>query len=203
MRLSVEALIEEIRAAGTDNLGHFGNGYLREGGYALQQNPEELAAALVHIAALPTMHSYLEIGIASGGMLRFMVEKIGFSRVYAVDDRSHARAAEQVGNFAAMAVQPACFFGDSHSHACRAWIDYAVGRVDLAFIDGDHSYAGCQADLELVLPIARYVMFHDTVACEGVKRAWDGAIAAGRLRASLHVAGRERPLGIGIGEVVR
>jgi hypothetical protein len=216
MSYDVPTLIEEIRAAGTDNLGHFGNGYTLEGppGYSLQQNPDEFAEAVACIADLmaplvgtsfaPPL-TYLEIGMASGGTLRFICERIPFLRIFGMDDRSHARAGEQAANFKAMSIKPTCFFGDSHSLAARNWLRSIVGRVDFAFIDGDHSYNGCKADFEAVAPLARgrYVMFHDTVACEGVKRVWDEAIAAGRLRAVLHVAGKERPLGIGIAEVLR
>jgi hypothetical protein len=205
MRLSVDELVKEIRAAGTDNLGHFGNGYSREGGYSLQQNPDEFAAAVACIAELlpGDEHKYLEIGIASGGTLRFLAEHVGLSRIFAIDDRGHARAGEQAGNFDAMKIKPVVFYGNSHSKAARDWVRFIVGKVDLAFIDGDHSHDGCKQDLEMVAPFARYVMLHDTVACEGVKRTWDEAIAAKRLRAVLHVAGQDRPLGIGIAEVLR
>lgn len=203
--MDIQGLVEEIRAAGTDNLGHFGNGYLRDGGYSLQQNPHEFAAAVACIKDLLPRddHSYFEIGIASGGTLRFLAEHVGFSRIYAMDDRGHARAGEQRGHFEAMRIKPTCFFGDSHSPAARDWVRFIVRNVDLAFIDGDHSYDGCKKDLTMVLPFARYVMLHDTIAVPDVKRVWDEAISAKKIRAVLHVAGEERPLGIGIGEVLR
>lgn len=205
MRHSVEELVKEIRAAGTDNLGFFGNGYEREGGMALQQHPDEFAAAVAHLAALfpGDSHSFLEIGSASGGTCRFIAEHVGFSRIYVMDDRGHARAGEQAANFAAMVHKPQLFIGDSHTTAARDWIRFVVRKVDFAFIDGDHSYDGCRKDLEMVLPYARYVMLHDTVAVPDVKRVWDEAIAAKRIRATLHVAGTDRPLGIGIAEVCR
>ena len=203
MTLSIPQLVEEIRDAGTDNLGFFGCGYRREGNYSLQQQPQEFAAAIACIATLPAMNSYFEIGIASGGTVRFICERVPFKRIYIMDDRGHARAGEQQGNFDAMKIKPTCFFGDSHSPGAKKWVQGIVGKVDFVFIDGDHSYDGCKKDFEMVQPYARYVMFHDTVACEGVKRVWDEAIAAKKLRAVLHVAGEERPLGIGIAEVMR
>lgn len=59
--------------------------------------------------------------------------------------------------------------------AGKAW---ESGRVDLCFIDGDHSYSGCKADLVSWLPHVReggIVAFHDCGApqCEGVERAID------------------------------
>ncbi|HRA67059.1 MAG TPA: class I SAM-dependent methyltransferase, partial [Caldilinea sp.] len=76
--------------------------------------------------------------------------------------------------------------------------------VDLCFIDGDHSYAGCKADLMNWLPHVReggIVAFHDCGApqCEGVERAineWYAAAAgqnwrelprAGTIRSFKHV----------------
>jgi hypothetical protein len=210
MSLSIPQFVDEIRAAGTDNLGHFGNGYKFEGGLALQQNPDEFAAAVACMddlfpatLAFQTNYSYLEIGIASGGTLRFIADHVCFSRLFAIDDRGHARAGEQRDNFDAMKIKPTCYYGDSHSKAARDWVRFIVGKVDFVFIDGDHSYDGCKQDLQMVLPFARYVMLHDTVACEGVKQTWDEAIAERKIRAVLHVAGAERPLGIGIAEVLR
>lgn len=203
-----EQLIEEIRAAGTDNLGHFGNGYHREGGYSLQQNPEEFADAVLCIQrlvgegiGLPA--SLLEIGTASGGTCRFLAEHASFLRIYVMDDGSHPRAKEQTANFAAMKTPPFVFVGDSHSPAAQDWVRYIVRAVDLAFIDGDHSYSGCRRDYDMVRDRARYIMFHDTVACSGVKQVWEEAVASGELRVVLHAVGKERPLGIGIGEVRR
>jgi len=40
--------VQLVRSKGTDSLSHFGNGYTHEGGYSLQQNPDEFAA-LIHL----------------------------------------------------------------------------------------------------------------------------------------------------------
>jgi predicted O-methyltransferase YrrM len=60
-----------------------------------------------------------------------------------------------------------------------ATIASSVGRVDLLFIDGDHSYSGCLADwrayADLLRPGAR-VAFHDVGWADGVQRVIDEAV---------------------------
>ena len=49
-------------------------------------------------------------------------------------------------------------------------------HLDLLFIDGDHSYVACKADLEAWLPHLKYggvLIMHDYGWAEGVKRAVD------------------------------
>lgn len=55
----------------------------------------------------------------------------------------------------------------------QAWAD---GPIDLLFIDGDHTYAGCKADIDAWFPHMAeggIIAFHDcnTTQCEGVTRA--------------------------------
>lgn len=215
------ALLSEIRAAGTDNLSFFGNGYTHEGGLSLQQNPHEFAAATVFLSEQiflsPGSQVYLEIGSASGGACRFLCQKLRLTHAWVIDDHGHHRWPEQQANFDAMAVNEECcvedWIGDSHSVEAAAWLQKNVGRApDLSFIDGDHSGPGCWADFEMVYkllmnrdimgPSHRLVMFHDTVACEGVKRSWQQACQSGMLTPLAEYVGQgERPLGIGIGRV--
>lgn len=215
------ALLEEIRAAGTDNLSFFGNGYTHEGGLSLQQNPHEFAAAVVFLSEQLLVGSrapgsYLEIGSASGGACRFLCQKLRLQRAFVIDDHGHHRWPEQRANFDAMHANEKCFveewIGDSHSTAAAAWLAENVKIApDLSFIDGDHSGPGCWADFDMVYklltyatvgPSHRLVMFHDTVACEGVKRSWEEACQSGMLTPLAEYIGPgERPLGIGIGRV--
>jgi len=62
--------------------------------------------------------------------------------------------------------------------------------VDLAFIDGDHSYAAANADTLMVLPwIAPHgiIAFHDTGTFEGVSRTLGELLATGKWCLSGHV----------------
>src|SRR5580692_10982571 len=95
-------LRERIRAAGTDSLDQFGNGYVHEGGLSLQQNPDEFAALCVTLARRRPIGNYLEIGSASGGSCRFLNEYLQFTHVFSLDDGRHPRAGEQENNFGAI-----------------------------------------------------------------------------------------------------
>src|SRR3954471_17630473 len=79
-----DGLVDRIRAAGTNSLSHFRNGYALEGGLRLQQNPHELAALVVLLAERIPIREYLEIGSASGGTGRFLFETTGFNRFTSV-----------------------------------------------------------------------------------------------------------------------
>lgn len=43
-------------------------------------------------------------------------------------------------------------------------------EIDLAFIDGDHTYEGVKKDFEEVKDLSKYVLFHDSNACGGVRK---------------------------------
>jgi cephalosporin hydroxylase len=212
-------LRDQIRTLGTDNPSHFGNGYTHEGGYSLQQNPDELAALTLLLRERVYWHcagTYLEIGSASGGTLRWLYESVGFGYMLSIDDGGHHRAPEQEGNFEAVRdgdepVDLFIFRGDSHGPLALEFLNkYAHppeagpnGWVDVAFIDGDHSYEGVKADIALVRPFlstGSVVIFHDTVACDGVRRAWEEA-CADFLWPVANYTGTEKPLGIGVGVV--
>jgi predicted O-methyltransferase YrrM len=206
-------LLQKIRAAGTDNLSFFGGGYEKEGGYSLQQNPEEFAALVGYIEAVARKGStYLEIGTASGGVCRFLHAELGFHRVIVIDDHGHHRWTEQAEHLGAVkrALGPEDYaehIGDSHAQAAVDFLDqqcsvvHAGHALDIAFVDGDHTYEGVTADLKLVRPGMRHyglVILHDIVACEGVKRAWKELHWCDKVA---EFVGPGRPLGIGVGRV--
>jgi predicted O-methyltransferase YrrM len=67
------------------------------------------------------------------------------------------------------------------------------GSIDLIFIDGDHSYAACQADIAAWAPFVKrggVMAFHDFGSrAEGVTRAIFEEIKAGRFEEIVGVAG--------------
>lgn len=204
-----DQILADIRAVGTDNLSFFGGGYEKEGGYSLQQNPEEFAAlsVLLRKACAGKSQWYLEIGSASGGVCRFLHELCVFGGVLVIDDHGHHRWPEQAEHLGAVkrTLGPGAYaehIGDSHARAAAEFLtEQCCSRsLDVAFIDGDHTYEGVSQDLALVRPFMRrggLVILHDTVACEGVKRAWQ------ELRSwcdpVAEFVGSGRPLGIGVG----
>jgi len=197
-------LRERIRAAGTDSLKDFQNGYTLEGGLSLQQNPDEFAALCVTLARWKPIRNYLEIGSASGGSCRFLNEYLQFNTVFSLDDGRHPRASEQEANFRTIPSLER-FIGDSHSEDARRFLaQHVQGTLDVAFIDGDHSYEGASADLRLVSAFSRpgtIVIFHDTVACEGVRRLWQRSMRTGLIKGIAEFVGEDAPLGIGVGSM--
>lgn len=191
-----------IRTSGTDSLSHFGNGYTYEGGLSLQQNPDEFAALILLLKERRPYANYMEIGSASGGACLLLQREIGFERVMSLDNGEHPRAVEQKQNFSQIP-NFRQFLGDSHSTAARDYLRQNVeGKLDVAFIDGDHSYEGVWQDIELTLPFCRpgtIIILHDTVACDGVERAWLRGVRERRIKPIAEYIGEEKPLGIGVG----
>lgn len=201
-----ECVVEQVRASGTDSLSHFQNGYTHEGGLYLQQNPDEFASLCLLLSAYKPLRSYLEIGSASGGACLFLYRRFEFERVLCIDDGRHPRAPEQDRLLGQI---PNCrrFLGDSHGEAARRFLQHAVSgnKLDLAFIDGDHSYEGVMQDVELTLAFCRspsLMVFHDTIACDDVERAWIELARGKRLKPIAEFVGDVKPLGIGVAEVL-
>lgn len=203
--------VQMIRAAGTDSLPFFAGGYLREGGYSLQQTPEEFAALVLLLKHTRRPASVLlEIGSASGGTARFLHERVQFHRILSIDDGSHLRYGELVANFENLPVEHLCV--DSHGTEAREWlVQRADQRVDVAFIDGDHSAEGVWQDIVLTLPHLRYgsqIVFHDIVAMPGVSQAWERGARKGLWVPFAEYVGPGIPglngtsLGIGVGIVL-
>ena len=197
-----DALFERVCAAGTDSKWWFGRAYEFEGGLALLQNPEELAALCLLLRRHEPRDTYLEIGSAGGGTARFLHEEVGFGRMLAIDDGRHPRAAEQDENFAAIGGVER-HIGDSHAPEAAAFLaEHAPGRsIDIALVDGDHSWSGVRRDIRLVLPHLRpggLLILHDTRQVRGVRAAWRELGLRRRTRRIAELVGAERPMGIGV-----
>jgi len=200
-----DELRRQVCGAGTDSQSHFGRDYTYEGGLYLQQNPDEFTSLCLFLRERHPLEHYLEIGSASGGACYFLQQQLGFKQVISLDDGNHRRAAAQDGHFSRIAN---ChrFLGDSHSEAARSFLRVNMAeKLDVAFIDGDHSYEGVTQDIELTLPYCRsgtLVILHDTVACEGVQRAWKELVGGGRAVAAAEYIGEDAPMGTGIARVL-
>ncbi len=198
-------LRDAICQAGTDSLVHFKNGYTHQGGLYLQQNPDEFASLCFYLQEHKPYTNYLEIGSASGGACLFLNREIGFTNVWSLDDGQHPRAVEQKKNFGQVSNFHQ-FLGDSHSEAARQYLEKNLpAKLDIAFIDGDHSYEGAWKDVELVLPYCRpgtLMLFHDTVACAEVRDVWLKCINDKLIDPQAEYAGVDQPLGIGIGTIL-
>lgn len=198
------AVRDAIRQAGTDSLSHFGNGYSFEGGLSLQQNPDEFAALCEFLDERKPHRTYVEIGSASGGACLFLYRRLGFDQVVSLDDGGHPRALEQPANFAQISGIRQ-YVGDSHAPTAVSYLETELnGPIDVAFVDGDHSYAGVMQDIHLVRRFCRpgsLLILHDTVAAPGVEKAWLKCLRSDFLKPVAEYVGNERPLGIGIAEI--
>jgi len=146
-------------------------------------------------------------------------EHAPFDSMYSIDDGGHHRYPEFAANWdtigsggrtgrddcASNVAHRSHLKADSHSEAARVWLQTHVNEIDVAFIDGDHSYEGAWQDVELCLPLLHtgaLIIFHDTIACEGVARVWSRGTQEGRWAPVAHYCGSERTLGIGVGMVL-
>lgn len=204
-RVDFEAVRDEVRRSGTDSLSHFGNGYTREGDLFLQQNPDEFAALCLFLREQNAIRNYVEIGSASGGACLFLYRHLGFEHTLSLDDHGHPRAVEQQKHFGQIKDLKQ-FIGDSHSMEASQFLrDNLSGKINVAFIDGDHSYEGVSQDIQLVLPFCEKgttLIFHDTVACEAVEKAWLESVRNKVVRPLGEYIGAEKPLGIAVGAVL-
>jgi predicted O-methyltransferase YrrM len=201
-----ERLRQLVRESGTDSLSYFDNGYTREGGLSLQQNPDEFAALCRFLKLRGPYTTYMEIGSASGGAALLLFREVGFELAISIDDGRHPRASEQKVNLSAIP-RLRQFVGDSHGIEARKFLQEILqgAPIDLAFVDGDHSAEGVWQDIELTLPFCRpgtLVVLHDTTACEGVELAWLRVAREGIVKPLAEFVGEHLPLGIGVGQVV-
>lgn len=96
-------------------------------------------------------------------------------------------------NFAALGFTPRSEPIVSDSIAAAQLLAPQSGAIDLIFIDGDHSYAACKADIEAWAPFLKaggVMAFHDFGSrADGVTRAIFEAIKAQRFAEIVGVAG--------------
>jgi len=142
-------------------------------------------------AMLTPGSTIVEVGTYTGGSARILQAACkGTCALHSIDIADH--------------VNPRIVSKDSFQHFLgdsRAFADCFQGRIDLAFIDGDHSFQGALADYENLRPLLApeaVVAFHD-VDCEhiGVKVFCDTLVRTGCLRdvvqASRMLAGTHDP----------
>lgn len=161
-----QQILERILAAGSDDVHAFGGRF--SGGLQLQQVPEELADAIGHLQGRH-YERYLEIGAAEGGTARFLRDLLEIPYVYIIDDNRHPKHTSRP------TILPGAieWIGNSHDPTCAAQLARWGQRFNLVLIDGDHSYEGVAADLDMVRPYLApraIIMLHDSAVCEGPRR---------------------------------
>ncbi len=196
---------DKICELGTDSLDYFGHDYKLEGGYFLQQNPDEFAALCLFLLDNGPYTNYLEIGTASGGTCLALSQLVGFSNAFSIDDGRHKRSICQQEHLSQIP-NVRQFIGNSHSADAKQFLRRNVrGLLDVVFIDGDHSAEGVWKDVQLVLGFSRsgtLLIFHDTIASKGVEDTWLRSIRKKIIAPLAEYVGRDRAMGIGIGSVL-
>lgn len=192
---------DKICELGTDSLDYFGNSYKFEGGYYLQQNPDEFAALCFFLRDHGPYTNFLEIGTASGGTCLALYKIVGFKNILSIDDGKHKRAVYQREHLSQIP-NVRQFIGDSHSVDAEIFLRKNLeGLLDIAFIDGDHSFDGVWQDVQLVSKFSSHgtlFIFHDTVASKGVEDVWLRCIRKKIVVPIAEYIGKDSPMGIGV-----
>lgn len=135
------------------------------------QYPVQFARYLT-ILAERNIRSYVEFGCRFGGTFIIVVEYI---RRFSDLNLAVAMDIEQTAIMTAYAAQtPDIRYVIANSASPQSVSFLGGNQWDLAFVDGDHSYAGCTNDYQSVKNSAKLIALHDIVssACPGVVHAW-------------------------------
>ncbi len=173
---SRDEIVTAIEAAGSGDAGFFGYPE-REDGLYLQQDAEEYAD-FVHFMAtrVPACELSLEIGIASGGQTSFLRRYWEARKTIIVDLGEHPlyphweRIRKTVESDIILEV-----IDDSHAARVREKLLPYAGKVEFAFVDGDHSYRGLRQDIFLTKELLKpggLMVLHDTAAVGDVNRVY-------------------------------
>jgi predicted O-methyltransferase YrrM len=205
-----DRLIAKAVMNGSDDLPTFGGQYV--GGYFLQQNPEELADAVLEIrewAQGVKLSSFLEIGSAAGGFARFLWDEFHFETVVIVDDNKHPRAGNRKNILQPIALEANLieFIGDSTSPECYRSLDDLDVCFDIVMVDAGHNYENVKKDFATAADFVKFgglILMHDIAApaCPGVRQAWEEIPAVFR-RVFTVTASKPPILGIGAVEAPR
>jgi SAM-dependent methyltransferase len=179
----VQKLTDYLRfEAGSSNPGIFQA--VAEGGYKLQQIPEEFSKLLLYLKDRKIEH-YLELGIGNGGSFEMICEYLPYLKsAYAVDDLSYGHLInqnqeeieERIGRLRTNRNAEFKFFNMSTD----AFFNKPGGAYDCVFIDADHTYESVKKDFENSkkrLNGGGIIVFHDIVcdSCgdNSVRKLWN------------------------------
>jgi cephalosporin hydroxylase len=122
----------------------------------IKQEPDEFQALLDEIKNIDPVNIILEIGILRGGVICYFRNKV--KQVIGIDLGNHPMGLKEYPSDV--------IIGDSHNISTLEEVKKRLDgkKVDVLFIDGDHSYVGCKSDFEMYSPLVRkggIVAFHD------------------------------------------
>lgn len=130
-------------------------------GFGALQQPDELDRFL-KLAFEQQPRVIVEIGSGAGGTLVAWRRLFPDAKIISID-----LPGGRFGGHLQLQVPPGVVLIDGDSHETdtklRLLAELGQDRIDLLFVDGDHTYAGVKADWEMYGPLARTVAFHDIV----------------------------------------
>jgi predicted O-methyltransferase YrrM len=171
----LSAIVTKVESFGSDSLEVVGGKF--EGGICLQQVPIEVAECIYtmqNTKRVSKVKHLLEIGSAAGGNAYILNYFFKLEFVTIIDDNKHPKHIHRSAIL--KNVNYTEFIGDSHSQEALSFVKHSGKFYDILFIDGDHSYEGVKQDFKMYYPFLDYegfLVFHDIVACPGVKQYVD------------------------------
>lgn len=131
------------------------------------QLPREFLALLRLVQELQPRY-LCEIGASFGGTLLLAQIAAPDAQLLSIDKQHTAQSAEFVGTFARERQKITCLSADSSRSETVTFVQewLAANRLDLLFIDGDHSLPGVRRDFQLYAPMVRHgglVGLHDII----------------------------------------
>lgn len=141
---------------------------IQETPFLTQQIESEFVLALKKVADLKPK-VVVEIGAFQGGTLALFTQVAPSNcRFLSIDIAFGVPQTQAFRKFATKQQEVRCIGGDSSDIRVREKVKKWVGKskIDVLFIDGDHSYRGVKADFENYSPMVRaggIVLFHDIV----------------------------------------
>lgn len=174
---SLAEYVELIKAQGSGDEAFFGYPIIEDGLY-LQQDPFEFAALTKFLAEeVKFAELTLDIGIASGGQTKFLRDHFEARETIILDDGNHPlfphweRIKKDIKTDIVFEM-----IDDSHKPSVRESLKPWYGKVDLAYVDGDHSYKGLRQDIFLMKHLMKdgaFMILHDTTAVWDCRKVFD------------------------------
>lgn len=141
--------------------------------YYIQQVPEEISALLFELLKTNNYSNFMEIGSAAGGTSRLFNDFFQFKKIVILENNSFNKKMVKIRNEQLTGLPLVEFIGDSQSAQANNFIRNLNIKLDLLFIDADHSYNGVRNDYYNHLEFVKkegYLIFHDTVSYPDVGR---------------------------------